>query len=114
MNEITCVGINNLNECCHATLGNGSFGCKYDRSCRYKRPEVYEYLESLQKELVEVKKINVKLVLNSADQRKQLEAAMTNYNNLFDYFTVSHPVEIADYLSAKHYEILKGGDRQVS
>jgi hypothetical protein len=55
MDEITCVGINNLNECFYATLGSGSFGCKYDRPCKYKRPELYEYSESLQKELEAVK-----------------------------------------------------------
>lgn len=42
MGEITCVGINYLNECNYATLCSGYFGCKFDKPCKYQRPEIVE------------------------------------------------------------------------
>lgn len=39
MEEVRCTGVRYINECIHATLGNGFYGCIYSGPCVYKRPQ---------------------------------------------------------------------------
>lgn len=51
---IICTGINKLNDCPRAYLGEGFFGCKYKDHCQFKRPRIPTPKETIK----EIAKIN--------------------------------------------------------
>ncbi len=49
--DYRCAGVQKLNHCTYATLGNGYIGCRHLYYCDFKRPNITEIREKEQTEI---------------------------------------------------------------